>query len=381
MIRKVAIVGAAQTPFERAKPDTGYPDLVFDVSRRALEDAGISSKELQQTVSASQDFWDGRTISNFAVSDACASYMKPESKVAMDGSMAVFYALTRVLSGAFDNALVVAHCKMSQGPQNRIYNAVFDPMYQRHLGLDSHSCHAFQARAYMDTHGITPEQCAQVSVKNHGNALKNPYAMDARELTVEDVFSSPMLADPIRSLDAMPISDGACALVLAEEKSARKLKEKPVWIHGAASMMDAYYLGERDLADPVSLAQASKKAYSMAGVSNPSKEIHVAEVTEYYSYQELLWTEGLGFCGPGEGGRFLESGATALTGSLPVNPSGGVLAGNPFTVAGLVRIVEAFLQLSGNAGEHQVEGAGKAVAHGTTGPCGQSHCVMVLSNE
>jgi len=381
MMRKVAIVGAAQTRFEPAKPGVGFPDLVFEVSRRALADAGLSSRDLQQTITASQDFWDGRTISNFAVSDACASYLKPESKVAMDGSMAVLYALTRILSGAFDNALVVAHCKMSQGPQNLIYNAVFDPIYQRHLGIDSRVCHALQARAYMRKYGISAEQCAAVAVKNLGNAGKNPFAPAGRELTVAEVLSSPMLADPIRVLDAAPVADGACALVLAEEGMARRLGRKPVWITGIASSMDAYYLGDRDLAEPVSLMRAARRAYAMAGIQDPVREIQVAELTEHYSYQELLWSEGLGLCGRGEGGRFVESGASALGGRLPVNPSGGVLSGNPITVAGLVRVAEAYLQLAGRAGEHQVEGARRAVAHGTTGPCGQSHCVVVLGNS
>jgi acetyl-CoA C-acetyltransferase len=380
-MRKVGIVGMAMTRFEREKPSEGYPDLVFDVTRRALEDAGLSAAQLHQAVTASQDFWDGRTISNFAVSDACGSFLKPESKVAMDASMALFYGVARVLSGAFDNGLVVAHCKMSQGPQNAIYNAVFDPIYQRHLGLDSHSSHAFQARAYMEKYGIRAEQCAAVSVKNRKNAKKNPYAQEAGDLSIEDVLSSPMLSDPIRTLDAMPISDGACAIVLAEEQTAKRLKKQPVWIAGIASYMDAYYLGDRDLAEPTSLIKAAKKAYAMAGVNDPVREIQLAEVTEYYSYQELLWTEGLGLCDRGKGGHMVESGVSSLSGKLPVNPSGGVLAGNPYTVAGLVRVAEAYLQLTGSAGEHQVEGARLAVAHGTTGPCGQSHCVIVLTNQ
>ncbi len=380
-MKKVAIVGMAQTKFEAAKPSEGFPDLVFEVSRKTLENAGITSKELQQTITASQDFWDGRTISNFAVSDACGSHMKPESKVAMDGSMAVFYAMARVMSGSYDNCLVVSHCKMSQGPQNPIYNAIFDPMYQRHLGIDGNVCHAFQLRAYMEKYGITPEQCAAVSVKNHANALKNPYAQDGSELTIQDVLASPMLADPIRTLDALPVSDGACALLLAEENLARRLTKNPVWITGLASFMDAYYLGDRDLTDPASLIKAAKKAYAMAGINDPSKEIDVVETTEYYSYQELLWSEGLGLCDRGEGGRLVESGATSLSGTIPINPSGGVLAGNPYNVAGLVRTAEAYLQLTGSAGEHQVDGASNAIAHGTCGPCGQSHCVLVLTNQ
>jgi acetyl-CoA C-acetyltransferase len=378
-MRKVAIVGIAQTKFERQKPGDAFADLVFDVSRRALDDAGITASELEQTITASQDFYDGRTISNFAVSDACASFMKPESKVAMDGTMALFYAVARIMSGAFHNALVVSHCKMSQGQPNAIYNAVFDPIYQRHLGLDAHCVHAFQARAYMERYGVTPEQCAAVVVKSRHNALKNPVAQEAGLVSVEEVLASPLLADPIHALEASPVSDGACALVLAEARRAEQLTDHPVWITGIASFMDAYYLGERDLAEPTSLLKAAKKAYAMAGIEDPSRQIDVAEISEYYSYQELLWSEGLGLCPRGGAARMLEERATSLTGPMPINPSGGVLSGNPYTVAGLVRVVEAYLQLACRAGEHQVEDARTAVAHGTTGPCGQSHCVVVLS--
>jgi acetyl-CoA C-acetyltransferase len=106
----------------------------------------------------------------------------------------------------------------------------------------------------------------------------------------------------------------------------------------------------------------------------------VAEISEEYSYQELLWMEGLGFCQRGEAGRLLDSGLTQMGGQLPVNPSGGMLSGNPNIVAGMTRVAEAVLQLRGEAGERQVEGAKKALAHGFTGACGQLQGVMILGN-
>lgn len=380
-MEKVAIVGMAQTRFEARKIDAGYPDLVYEVSRQVMEKIGMGIDELDQTITASQDFWDGRTISNFAVSEACGSFLKPESKVAMDGIMAVLYAMIRVMSGQYSNCLVVAHCKMSEGPQNVIYNAVFDPIYQRHLGIDGISSSALQARAYMTRYRVSQEQCALAAVKSKVNALLNPYAMDRRRIDVEEVLKSEILADPIHRLEAIPVSDGACAIMLANEHTARRYCEKPVWIAGVGSFMDAYYLGERDLTDPVALVKSAKKAYEMAGIADPRREIDVVELSEYYSYQELLWSEGLGLCERGQGGRLLDSGSTQIQGPIPVNPSGGVLAGNPFTVAGLVRVAEAYLQLRGQAGEHQVEGAKTALAHGTTGPCGQQHCVMILKSS
>jgi acetyl-CoA C-acetyltransferase len=117
----------------------------------------------------------------------------------------------------------------------------------------------------------------------------------------------------------------------------------------------------------------------MAGIKNPKREIDVAEICEPYAFQELLWSEDLGFCGAGEGGKFLESGATGIGGSLPINPSGGVLANNPYVSRGLQRLIEATLQVRGEAGEHQVPKPVKtALAHGTHGFAGQCHAVAII---
>jgi acetyl-CoA C-acetyltransferase len=161
---------------------------------------------------------------------------------------------------------------------------------------------------------------------------------------------------------------------------ARQLTDRPVWIRGVGSCYDAYYPGDRDLADCDALMMAAKRAYSMAGIRNPLEEIHVAEISEEYSYQELLWTEGLGLCERGEGGRLIDDGVTYMEGKLPVNPSGGLLSGCPTHVAGLARVAEAVLQLRGESGGRQVEGARTALAHGVSGACGQMHCVLILEN-
>ena len=380
-MEKVAIIGVAQTKFEAAKPEAGFAELVYECTVSALEDAGITREDVDQYVTASQDFSDGRTISSLSLTEACGAHLKPESKVAMDATMAVFYSLARILSGQYKTGLVVSHAKMSMANQGTIYNAVFDPMYQRHLGMDFISSHAFQARAYHEKYGVGPEKWAAVTVKNKGNALKNDKAMDGQTLTEQDVLNSAVLADPLRELDCMPISDGVCALILAEEQTALRLCDKPVWIKGIASFMDTYYLGERDLAEPVALEKAAKRAYAMAGITDPGREIDVVELSDYFSYQEPLWAEGLGLCERGRGGDLIADNVSTIEGSLPINPSGGILAGNPHTVAGLVRVVETFLQLTGQAGAHQIEGASTAIAHGTTGPCGQSHCVTVLGTS
>jgi acetyl-CoA C-acetyltransferase len=267
---------------------------------------------------------------------------------------------------------------MSEGAPHLINNSMFDPLYQRVLGFDELSTCALQAKRYLHKYNVTEEQCARVSVKNLQNGGLNPYPHRGMKITVEEVMRSPKLADPIKELDAYPVTDGACAMVLAIEEKARKWTPNPVWITGIASRLDSFYLGDRDLAEVASLERAAKKAYQMAGVTNPRKEIDLVELSDFYSYQELLWLEGMGLCGRGEGGRLVDKGITDLNAELPVNPSGGILSGNPVTVAGAVRVAEAALQLMGKAGEHQVHGAKKALAQGHCGPCGQGQCVIVM---
>lgn len=378
MAERVGIVGIYQTNYEARKIFDSYPELVFEACSKVLEESSLTIEDMDQIITNSQDFWDGRTISNRTVSEACGSVLRAESKVAMDGTFAVFYAALRILSGCYDSCLVVSHCKMSEGEPHIINNAMFDPLYQRILGLDELSSCAMQARRYMHKYRISAEQCALVAVKNLANGQKNPKVHRVGKITVEDVLQSKVLADPIKELEAYPISDGACAMILANEDKARKWSATPVWITGLGSRLDAFYLGDRDLAEALSLRLAAQKAYNMAGIKNPRKEIDLIELCEFYSYQELLWLEEMGFCGRGEAGKMVEKGITQVNGELPVNPSGGVLSGNPVTVAGAIRVAEAALQLMGKAGKHQIDGARRALAQGHCGPCGQAQCVIIL---
>ena len=376
---RVAIVGVGQTKYERGRTKN-FAELVYEVTRKALDDAGMELSDIDNVVTTTNDFYDGRTIACMAVAEASGSYGRDATNVEGDGTLSAFYGLMRTLSGVYDTTLVTTHCKLSEGSPRKLFNQAFDPVYDRPLGMDAISSAALQARAYMHRFGITEEQCAKVSVKNHKNAKNNPYAHVPLDITVEDVMKSPMLAEPIKRLDVSPISDGACAIILATEERAKKVAKKPIWVRGVGHCADAYRLGERDLSVSPSLEAAAGRAYRMAGLSDPWREIDVAEIYDAFSYMELMWYEGLGFCGQGEGGKLVESGATQMGGKLPVNASGGVLSAHSVQVAGLARIAEAVLQLRGEAEKRQVPGAKVALAHGAGGICAQTHCVWVLSN-
>jgi len=201
------------------------------------------------------------------------------------------------------------------------------------------------------------------------------------DISIEDVLGSKMLSSPIRQLDTKPVSDGACAMILTNKKNAKKLTKKPVYINGVSNCYETHYLGDRDLTDCDALTTAAKKAYSMAGIKNPKSEIDLVELSEEYTYQELMFLEALGFCGKGEGGQMIDSGRTQMGKKLPVNASGGMLSGVPNGVAGIDRVAECVRQLRGEAGDRQVKGAKVALAHGQTGICAQHQCVVVLGKK
>lgn len=381
MTERVAIVGVAQTRFAPKRPDVNYGEMAYEAISQVLKDTGLALPgDIDSAISCSHDIWDGQTISDIGITDVIGGHLRAEEKMAMDGSTAVFYGAVGILSGECSCTLIMAHTKMSQTNRNIVNNVAFDPIYTRMLGFDFTSAAALQARRYMYKYGITREDAARVVVKNLANAKRNPFASQSGDLTVADVLSSPAVAPPLHKLDIAPDTDGAVALILASEERARKITDKPVWILGVGTCYDAHYLGDRDLADNFALERAAGRAYAMAGIKNPRRSVDLAEVGDEFSYQELLWLEGLGLCDRGEAGRFTASGATAIGGKTPVNASGGLLSGVPANVAGLNRVAEAVLQLRGEAGERQVKGANIAIAQGHTGFCGQHQCVVVLGN-
>ena len=375
---KVGIIGASQTHFEATKAHQTISEMVFEIAQMALEDAGISWKDLDYTITSSVDLWDGGTASNATLTEVVGAVMKPEMRVAGDGLTAAFQGMLTILSGAADLVLVISYCKESMSSRWGITNWVFDPIYQQTLGLDYLSAAALQARAYFSRYGITEEICARVVAKNLSDAQKNPFAQRRPKVSVQEVMNSEVWASPIKALDVSPISDGGSAIILASEKVVRERKAEPAWILGAGRGLENHYLGERDLAEGEALRRAGQKAYDLAGIQNPFKEIEVAEISCAFSYQELLWSELLNFYPQGQGAKLLEDWEAGLDGKLSLNPSGGLMAGNPLIPAGMVRLVEAFLQVKGRAQSHQIPGVKRALAHGTDGPCGQGQCVMVI---
>ncbi len=382
MGNKVGIVAVAQTSYEAAHDKWRSHELTYHTVEKVLQDTGLKFTDdgtgIDAAVSSSNWIMEGRGISNLPHSDVAGGHLRCETKVSTEGSNAVALGVIQILSGKYDVILVTASCKESNASQSIVDNFCFEPIFHQKLGLDFLQAAALQQSSYMHTYGISREQCAKVVEKNRRNGLKNPNVRFGGDVSVDDVMGAAMMAYPITSQEIRPVCDGACTVILANEEKSRKLTDKPVWITGMGQSYDVHFVGERDLAGSQALSHSAKQAYQMAGITDPATEIDLVEVSEHYAYQELIWTEALGLCSQGEGGKFIDSGTTQINGKIPVNPSGGVLSGNPRMVAGLTRVAECALQLWEDAGERQINGAKKALAHGTSGPCGQEHCVLIL---
>lgn len=381
MREKVAIIGYAQSYHQADMPKT-REDMVFEVAKGAAEMAGIEREDIDTIINATNDYYEGRTISELFLVMPIGAYLKDYTKVEMDGANAVFYGMLKILSGTHDIALIVANTQGSTFNPHQISVYTLDPTFDRQIGvLNDISAAAIQARIYMNKYGVSEEEAAIVSVKNLGNAAKNPHAHRRMPgISLEEVLSSKLYCDPIRELTMSPISDGAAAVVLASEKKARELSDCPVWIKGVGSCQDSY-LRDRKLYKLEGLEIAARKAYQMAGIKSPFAELDVAEVSERYAHEELMIYEALGFCEEGRGGTLIDSCATFTDGQLPVNPSGGALSADPISATGLIRVVEAAMQIRGEAGAHQVPGAWRALAHGQTGICAQQNIVFILGGE
>jgi len=379
MGQRVAIVDAVQTEHGE-KLEDNIQEMMFGIVRRLFDRVGIDRSSIDTMVSSSSDYWQGISCSNSYYFDAAGANLKSGSKAAEDSGLGFIYGVMRILSGQYKTALVVSVTKCSESPSvHTLTHMSADPFFQRPVGLNETVVAGLQAREYMNRYGLKEEELARVVMKNLKNASKNPYAHRGAELTVEDVLASPMMVDPLREMDIPSTSDGACAILLANEKTAKDLTDTPVWVKGVGWSSNHTFLGDQDLLNG-SLPKAAEMAYQMADVKDPIEEIDVAEICDISSFHEILWMEQLGFCPVGKGRDLINEGVTTTNGKLPVNSSGGLFGANPYVARGLIRIAEAAMQLKGEAGDHQVPDVKRALAHSVHGLGGQLHSVVILGN-
>jgi acetyl-CoA C-acetyltransferase len=376
---KVAIIGVGQSSYGEKK-DQSIDEIVFEATKKALDDSGLRREEIESVVTAGSDELDGRAISNMITAGSAGAYLKDEVKVSDGGIYGLVLGYLRVASDVFSNSLIVSWTKSSEVSSELISNLASEPLYLRDCGLNSITSLALQASAYIDRADVRDEDAVKVVLKNRENGLKNPLSHLSYKPPKKEVNSSRFVSYPLREIFIPPKSDGACALVIASKEKARSLNKKCAWILGLGWAIDEYYAGDRDLSKLSSLRKSSDMAYKMAGIKRPFEEISVAEVSDVTPYHEMMVYEALGFCRDREGKELIKYGITKPSGKLPVNPSGGILSSNPIFASSLVRVAEAALQVMGKAEKRQVKNAGVALAQGFTGMFSQGSCVVVLGS-
>ena len=379
MDEKVAVVGVNYAQGD----DLGLTRerLCFNTVKGLLDQLGIDRHAIDSFILASNDFLEGRTISNVFEDGPVGAYLKDETKVEMDGINAVVYGALRILEGSYDTVLVIAHslCGHQVSPYLQVQYSL-DPTYDRQLGLlNELSGAALQARSYLRRNGLDEGWLDQAAARELAAGAANEKVTRPLEGMDEGkVGSSPFLYEPLRELHCYPPTDGACAIVLASAGKARELADKPVWIRGFGSSIDSYYITHRDLAVSSSAAEAARRAYAMAGVTDPASQIGLAEISGLFAYQTPMLISALGLAPEEEAPRGFAQGGFGRDARLPVNPSGGALSAHPVCATGAVRVAEVFRQLMGEAGAVQAGEPKLAVAHGQDGLCMQQNTVLVL---
>jgi len=380
----VAIVGVGQTHHQRRRGDVNVPGLVREAARRALADANLTMDDIDSVVVASGPvLFAAVNQPEKWVVDAMGARGKPVVRITSGGGTGFAGALAgyyQVAGGFAGRVLVVAYDKLSEGALQYSISSLYDPFWGREFAVGIMGFSAAYWRARMDALGHTEEAAAHVVVKNLTNAHLNPFAHVRKKVTVEDVLKSAPLAWPIKLLDVPPISDGAAAVVLTTEALAARSTTQPAIIRSIAYCAEADNAPQRSMLMSEPLAHAARTVYRAAGITNPRRQLDVVEVQEPYSCFELSYYESLGLCAPGGAAELVTSGATAMTGDIPVNPSGGCLGANPIGAAGLIRLIEAAMQVTGKAGEHQIAGARLAAAQ-TGGGWANLRGLAVVSSD
>src|SRR5919108_2698696 len=313
--RNIGIIGVGQTGYVTRRDDATLPELARGAAVLALEDAGIDFKDIDGVVfSLALDALEGIEWGERWCAGAVGAMGKPFLRVhtgGATGGSAVHAGFFHIASGLFDCVLVVGAEKMGDTPDaQNVLNQIFDPIYERGLAINAVNMCSFQAIRHMKKYGTTEYQMALVAVRSRRNALRNPNAHIRKEINVEDVLNSRVICYPLKLYDCCPRSTGACAVVMASERFIKRIgKKKVAWIKGVAGCTNSYFMGDRmddsrtnDHADAEGLFLAAKRAYEMAGIKNPKKEISVAEIYAPFTSTELAAVEALGFCERGKSG-------------------------------------------------------------------------------
>jgi acetyl-CoA C-acetyltransferase len=366
MKQQAAVLGVGQTRHRSRRADVSIAGLCREAVDRALDDAGLTLADIDAVVvGKAPDLFEGVMMPELYLADALGATGKPLLRVHTAGSVGGatgIVATSLVEAGRHRRVLAVAFEKQSES--NAMWALSITPPFSMPVLAGAGGYFAPHIRAYIRRSGAPQHIGAMVAVKDRRNGSLNPYAhLQQADITLESVQASPMLWDPVRYDETCPSSDGACAVIIGDEQAARASDGPVAWIRATAMRTEPTMYSGKDHVNPRAGADCAAALWRQAGITKPADEIDVAEIYVPFSWFEPMWLENLGFTEPGQGWRLTEAGETEIGGSLPVNPSGGVLSSNPIGASGLLRFAESALQVMGKAGAHQVDGAAVALGH------------------
>jgi acetyl-CoA C-acetyltransferase len=384
---RASIVGTGMTKFG-SHPDVTLAELFAEAGLPALDDAAIGPDEVDAlylgntsaAVSENDTHLGPKVAAQIGIAgvptqrfeDACAT-----------SAMATKHAIAAIESGLHDVVLVggVERCTPASGldtdEMTKVFASAASRQYEQPVGLTFPGVFALLTKRHMHEHGTTREQLAEVAVKNHYHGSLNPRAQHGQEITTEDVYEGPMIADPFHLYDCCPFSDGASAIVLVSEEAAESYGGDPVDITGIGHASGRVPLAEQSAFSATQVARdAAGEAYEQAG-RDPT-DVDFCEVHDCFTGAEIIATEAVGIFEDGDGGPAAAEGRSRLGGETPVNPSGGLKAkGHPIGATGTAQLVELTEQVNGAAGERQVPDADIGLAHNLGGEAATTVVTLV----
>ncbi len=382
-MRDVYVIGCGMTKFGEIW-ESSFRDLFVEAGLKAIKDAGVDHLDSMYVGTMTSGLFIGQEHVGALMADYLGMAPIPAVRVesaCCSGGLAVRMGFLDIASGNSDIVLAGGVEKMNDGADVTFaLSTAADQEYECYHGVTFPGLYAMIARAHMHRYGTTRNQLAQVAVKNHFNGSMNPNAQFPRKVTLEQVKSSVLVADPLTVLDSSPVSDGGACVILASEEVAKKLQKPMIKIIGSGVATDSLALDQREDITALNAVKVSaERAFKMAGLK-PS-DIDLAEVHDCFTIAEICILEELGFAERGKGGLFTEQGHTALTGKIPINTSGGLKSkGHPVGATGAAQVVEIFEQLTGKSGERQIKNAkiGLAQNMGGSGASSVTHIFSLM---
>lgn len=362
-MREVFVAGVGMVRFGKF-PERPIEDMGREAVRRALADAGIDRRSVDETFCGSS--YGGPLIGQRILRDLGMTGMAITNveNACSSGSCALREGVASVAMGRADTVLVIGVDKLSRFGGGTLPLETTD--LEVGEGMVMTALYAMRARRYMHEFGATREHLARVAVKAHKHGARNPYSQYPTEFSMEQVLQSRMIADPLTLYMCCPTGDGAAAVLLTTGEKVRQLGAIPIKVAASVLQSGYYKTGYRDMAFAELTWRSAKIAYEQAGLG--PQDLSMAEVHDAFAIAELMYYEGLGLCAKGEGKELIDRGETEITGRIPVNPSGGLLCrGHPVGATGVAQICEAAWQLRGQAGERQIQDAKTALTHCTGG--------------